>query len=188
MADCGRGRTAMASEILDRLEENKLRGLEEFIASEGTVAVSSEDQAAAMADILVDEGIGVRQGLHRLWDYHWAMAVAGESLDSLGKRKNLRTLLERGSQALARSAAKARAYAVRSGRDVARLSQFEEQAAAFSLWVEECMARLEMLVRTPKPLDRERLARVQAAYARGEGEDAGDILARLKDGGPLVKE
>lgn len=33
--------------------------------------------------------------------------------------------------------------------DGARLSQFEEQAAAFPLWVEECMARLEMLDRSP---------------------------------------
>jgi len=141
-----------------------------------------------LADILVDEGIGMRQGLLRLWDYHWALAVAGEIVNPLEDRRTLGSLLERGCRALARGAAKARLYANQSHREVARLGQFEEQAAAFPLWVEECMARLQLLDGPPKPLDRERLARSQAAYERGQCEDAGDIVARLKEGGPLLKE
>ncbi len=37
------------------------------------------------------------------------------------------------------------------------------------------------------PFDRDRIDRSYQAIARGEGEDAGDILARLKAGGPLVQ-
>jgi hypothetical protein len=177
----------MAIEIVDRLEENKLRGLEEFVDSEPGAA-ESDDRAAALADILVDEGIGVRQGLRRLWDYHWIMAVAGEIKDRQEHRQNLRALLERGGQALARVAAKARGYADQSGREVARLSQLEEQAAAFPIWILECMARLELLDQPPKPLDREMIARAQEAFRSGACEDVGDILARVRSGGPLVKE
>jgi hypothetical protein len=150
--------------------------------------VESDDRAAALADILVDEGIGVRQGLRRLWDYHWTMAVAGQVVNPREHRKSLGSLLERGGRALARVAVKARTYADRSGREIARLAQLEEQAAAFPLWVQECMARLEILEQPLKPLDREKIDRLRAACARGECEDVGDILARVKAGGPLVKE
>jgi len=173
-----------------KLQETKLRGLEELLDSwkAATATGSGEDQAAVIADFIVDEGIGVRQGLLRLWDYHWALALAGEIFDRREDGAVLRSFLQRGGQTLGRAAAVARAYANLSGREVARLSQFEEQAGAFPLWAEECMARWEMLDRSPRPLNREQVARSQAAYKRGECEDVADILARLEAGGPLRKE
>ena len=98
------------------------------------------------------------------------------------------SLLERGSRIIRRGAEIARAYADLSGHEVARLAQFEEQSKAFPLWVKECMARWEMLGRSRRPLNRERIAESQAAYDRGEGEAVADVVARLEQGGPLVKE
>ena len=41
----------------------------------------------------------------------------------------------------------------------------------------------------PRPLvNEEMLRRSQEALSRGEGEDVGEIIARLQSGGPLVKE
>ena len=82
----------------------------------------------------------------------------------------------------------ARAYADLSGDEVARLAQFEEQSKAFPLWVKECIARWEMLGRPRRPLNRQRIAESQAAYQRGEGEPVSETIARLEQGGPLVKE
>ena len=45
-----------------------------------------------------------------------------------------------------------------------------------------------MLDRPHKPLNRERIAKSQAAYERGEGEPVSDVITRLEQGGPLVKE
>ena len=75
-----------------------------------------------------------------------------------------------------------------SGHEVARLAQFEEQSKVFPLWVKECTVRWEMLGRPRKPLKRERITESQAAYERGEGEPVSDVIARLEQGGPLVKE
>jgi hypothetical protein len=180
----------MSTELLDRLQENKLRGLEELVDScqAATALGSGPDQAAALADAIVDEGIGVRQGLLRLWDYHWMMALAGEIVDRRADGAKLQSLLERGGRVLASGAAIARACVDLSGQEVARLAQYEEQTRVFPLWVEECLARWEMLEAPRKPLDRERLARSRAAYERGECEDLATIIARLEQGGSLLKE
>jgi len=179
----------MATEMLDRLQENKVRGLEEFLDSWNAVpAPGREDQAGEIADVMVDEGIGIRQGLLRLWECHWTMALAGDIPKLKEHGASLRTLLERGGRALTRGAKLARTYAQLSGLEVARLAQFEEHAKAFPLWIEERMACWDLLSRPRKPLDREAIARAHAAYERGECEDVADILARLKQGGPLVKE
>lgn len=180
----------MPTDMLDRLQENKLRGLEELIDpwEADAVPADGEDQAAAIADFFVNEGIGSRQRSLDLWEYNWALALAGKISDRRERGVKLRSLLERGGRILARYAAVARHYADRSGREVARLAQFEDQAKQFPLWVAECMARWEMLDRPRKPLNRERIASSQAAYERGEGEPISDVIARLKQGGPLVKE
>lgn len=180
----------MPADMLDQLQENKLRGLEELVDSyQGAFATGgAEDQAAAIADFFVDEGIGVRQSSLRLWDYHWTAALEGKVPNRQERGATLRSLLERGGRLLSRHAVVARAYADLSGRDVARLAQFEEQSRAFPLWVEECMARWELLDRPRKPLDRERIARAQAAFERGECELVSDIIARLEKGGPLLQE
>lgn len=180
----------MPADTLDQLQENKLRGLEELIDSYQTAAATGrgEDAAAAIADFFVDEGIGLRQSSLRLWEYNWTLALIGKVPDRHERGAKLRSLLEEGARILGRDAALARVYADVSGREVARLAQFEEQSKAFPVWVEECMAQWELLDRPRKPLDRERLARSQAAYERGECEDVADVIARLEKGGPFVKE
>jgi hypothetical protein len=180
----------MPTEMLDRLQEDKLQGLEALIDSYETAAVTGggEDEAAAIADFFVDEGIGVRQSSLRLWDHHWTRALAGEVSDRREDGAKLLSLLERGGCIIRRSAAAARAYAALSSHEVARLAQFEEQSKAFPLWVKECRTRWEMLDRPRKPLQRERIAESQAAYERGEGEAVSEVIARLEQGGSLVKE
>ncbi len=177
----------MPTEMLDRLQENKQRGLEELINSWKAMQTGEQEQAT-IADALVDEGIGVRQGLLRLWDYHWTMALAGEVADRPKEGARLRVLLEQGSRLLTRAAEIARSYADSSELPVARLSQFEEQAKASPIWLEECMALWEMLDHPLPPLNHEAIADSRAAYARGEFENVADIIARLGQGGPLVKE
>jgi hypothetical protein len=180
----------MSTEMLDRLQEYKLRGLEEWIDAWEVTATGGggQDEAAAIADFFIDEGIGLRQRSLSLWDYNWALALAGKVADRRERGGKLRSLLERARRILGRYLAVARHYADLSDREVAHLSQLEEQAKAFPLWVEECMARWEMLDRPRKPLNRERIARSQAAYERGEGEPVSEVIARLEQGGPLVKE
>ncbi len=190
----------MLSDMLDRLQENNLQGQENNLQGlegllhsyqDATTTGDGEDQAAAeaaIADFFVDQGIGVKQSSRLLWDYHWARALAGKIPNRREHGAKLRSLLDRGAQILGRFAAVARDFASRSGHEVARLSQFEEQAKAFPLWVEECLARWEMLDCPRQPLNRERIARSQAAYERGECEDVADVIARLEQGGPFMKE
>jgi hypothetical protein len=177
----------MPTDTLDRLQENKLRGLEDLIETLEAVASGSDD-AAAIADFFVDEGIGLRQASLHLWDYSWAQAVGGKIHDPRERRAKLRSLLERGARLLERYAVIARHYADSSGHEIARLAQFEDQVRQFPLWIAECLARWEMLDRPRKPLNRERVAGSQAAYGRGEGEPVSEVIARLKQGGPLVKD
>jgi hypothetical protein len=180
----------MPAEMLDRLQEDKLQPLEAFLDSYETATTLSggEEEAAAIADFFVDEGIGVRQSSLRLWDYHWTRALAGKIPDRRERGTKLFSLLERGGRIIRRAAALARTYADLSGHEVARLTPFEEVSRAFPLWVKECAARWEMLGRPHKPLNRERIAESQAAYERGEGEPVSEVIARLEQGGPLVKE
>src|ERR1700722_202570 len=119
----------MPIEMLDRLQEDKLQGLEALIDSYETAATvgGGEDEAAAIADFFVDEGIGVRQSSMRLWDHHWTRALAGKIPDRRERGTKLLSLLERGGRILGRGARIARAYADLSGQQVARLAQFEEQ-------------------------------------------------------------
>jgi hypothetical protein len=176
--------------MLDRLQEAKLQALESLLDSYESVAPATgeEEDAAAIADFFVDEGIGVRQSCLRLWDHHWARALAGKIPDRPEREVKLFSMLERGDHIIRRGAEIARAYADLSGHEIARLARFEQQCKAFPSWVKECKARWEMLGRPRKPLDRERIARSQAAYERGEGEPVADVIARLQQGGPLIKE
>src|SRR5690349_9349073 len=143
----------MPTEMLDRLQEDKLQALEALIDSyeSATAAESSEDEAPAIADFFVDEGIGVRQSSQRLWDLQWTRALAGRLPDWRERGSKLIALLERGAQIVRRGAVIAPSYADVSGHEVARLAQFEEQSAAFPNWVKECKARWEMLGRPQNP-------------------------------------
>src|ERR1700733_7227174 len=145
----------MPTEMLDRLQEDKLKGLEALLASHETITTTDGGPAevAVIAAFFVDEGIGVRQSSLRLWDYHWTRALAGKIADRQEHGAKLRVLLERGGHILRRAATLARNYAELSGHEVARLVQFEEQSRAFPLWVKECSARWKMLGRPRKPLN-----------------------------------
>ena len=180
----------MPAEMLDQLQEDKLQGLESLINAYETATITGggEDEAAAIADFFVDEGIGVRQSSLRLWDYHWTRALAAKTPNWREDGTRLLALLERGGRIIRRGAALARAYADKSGQEVARLAQFEEQSKAFPLWVKECSVRWEMLGRPRKPLNRERIVESQAAYERGDGEPVSEVIVRLQQGEPFVKE
>ncbi len=181
----------MSADLLDRLQENKLDGLEvifEFDENTATTGGGGEDEAAVIADFFVDEGIGVSQDSLRLWNHLWTMALAGRISDRRERGAKLFSLLERAGRFIGRCATAARTYADLSGHEVARVTQFEEQSKAFPLWLKECKARWEMVLRPRKPLNHERIAESQAAYQQGEGESVADVIARLEQGGPLVKE
>ncbi len=165
---------------LKRLPESQVEHLEQLLASwEAAVAAGGEDERALVADFLVDEGIGVRQGLKRFWDYRWGTALSGAVKDLREEGTALRLLLTRGGDALKAAAAVARTLIDGSGRDVARLAAFEEQARSFPEWAEECLAKWEMLGRPRKPLEHEKIARSRAAFARGECEDPSTLVQRL---------
>ena len=87
----------MPTEMLDRLQEDKLQGLEALIHSYETATTTGggEDEAAAIADFFVDEGIGVRQSSQRLWDYHWTRALAGKTPD--GRERGAKLLVPAGT-------------------------------------------------------------------------------------------
>ena len=97
----------MPTEMLDRLQEDKLRGLEILITSyeSATTKDAGEDEAAAIADFFVDEGIGIRQSSLRLWDYYWTRALAGKIPDREERGAKLLSLLERGGRLIRRGAA-----------------------------------------------------------------------------------
>jgi hypothetical protein len=180
----------MSTDMLDRLQESKIRAVQELIDN-WSLNIAGDDGnelAATIADLLVDETIGLRQGLARFWDYYWTAALSGKVCDRQQVATKIRLFLDRGSVCLSQGATLARRFADLSGHPVARLAQLEEQSAAFPLWVEECMARWEMLDRPRKPLDRDQIARARTAFERGECEPASDILARLEKGGSLVRE
>lgn len=181
------------ADLRDRLQEDKLRGLRELLElindwRAATLTGDGDDELAAIADYLVHEGIGVRQSLRGLWDYYWARAVADRTPGRNRHVAKLWSLLMRGSSELLAAAALARQLADLSRREVARLSDFESKVKAFPSWVQECMARWEMLDSPHKPLDHERAARSRAAFNRGECQDAGEILDRLRRENPHDEE
>lgn len=180
----------MSTDMLDRLHEGKLLALLELVREGDQAAAAGDgpDELAAIADYLVDEGIGARQSCISIWDYYLALAMAGKFPDRDIRGATLRRLLEKAGSAFREAAAVARGLADRAGRNVARLEKFERQVEEFPAWVEECMLYWEMLGRPQKPLNRDQVARSREAFRRGECEEAGEILARLKAGGPLVKE
>ena len=90
---------------LEHVEEDKLQGMEALIVSYEAAATGGvEDEAAAIADFFVDEGIGIRQSSLRLWDYYWTRALAGKIPDRQERGEKLLSLLERGGRVIRRGA------------------------------------------------------------------------------------
>jgi hypothetical protein len=180
----------MSAEMLDRLQDSKLRAMDEFIekCSISVAGSSDDDRASAIADFIADEAIGLQHALVRFWEYYWTAALAGQIADRKAEGASIRTYLERGASCLERAAAVARKGAEQSSHEVARLNQLEEQCKAFPIWIEECMARWELLDRPVKPLDRDQVKEAHDAFARGEYEPVETMLARVQAGGQLVQE
>src|SRR5258708_35935600 len=116
----------MASGKSGRVQEEKLQGLEGFIESYETATTTGagEDEAAAIADFFVDEGIGVRQSSLCLWDHYWTRALAGKIPNQQVRGAKLLALLARGGRLLRRDTSLARAYTVFSSTEVVRLYPF----------------------------------------------------------------
>jgi hypothetical protein len=124
----------------------------------------------------------------RVWEETWEAALRGPDQDRTEKGEILRWVLDDTGHRLRETLGWTQAYSGIIGRPLARLDELEARAARYPLWVRECLARWEMLGRPRKPLNRDRIAQSQAAYARGEGEPVSDVIARVEQGGPLVKE
>lgn len=124
----------------------------------------------------------------RIWDEMWEAALGNPAVDRGKEPEILPWVLQDAEQALREALRWAQEHAHLFKRPLARLAELEARAADFPLWARECLARWEMLDRPAPPLDPERIARAQAAYARGEHEDVDDVLSRVQAGGPWVKD
>ena len=179
----------MSTNVLERLHANKVRGLENLVDSDDSLAaMTDEETQAAVADFYISEGMGLRESAMRLWEHNWYGALDGRISDRKDRGAELRASLEQSQRLLQRYAQKARELTRHSGEGEDRLAEFEEQCKSFRDWIEECMAKWELLDQPRKPLDREMVERSRQAFLRGEYEQIEDILARVKAGGPLVKE
>jgi hypothetical protein len=173
---------ALASETAIALEKKKsLEQLLEEIraAAEGMRAETEATITGALA--LADTAAGV-------WEEMWEAALGDPAMSRTKETEILRWVLEDAGRLLREGLLWAQRLAHLVARPLARLDELESRAAEFPLWARECLARWKMLGRPAPPLDPERIARAQAAYARGEHEAVDDVLSRVQAGGPWVKE
>jgi hypothetical protein len=173
---------ALASEILIVSEKRKRleRLLDELRVAVEELRGATESEIALVLE-LTDEAA-------RAWEAIWAAALADPSADRTNETKLLRRLLEDTGLYLQETLRRSQEDAGRFERPLARLDELEARTADFPLWSRECLARWEMLDKPAPPLDPERIARAQAARARGECEDLDDLLSRVEAGGPWVEE
>ena len=113
----------------------------------------------------------------RVWEEMWETALRDPSKDRTKETEILKRVLDDAGQSLRETLRKARDNAQMYERPLARLDELEARAVEFPLLARECLARWKMLDNPVPPLDPERVARAQAAYARGEYEDMDDVLA-----------
>jgi hypothetical protein len=122
------------------------------------------------------------------WAEMWEAALRDPNRDRTEKGEVLRWVLDDTRQRLLEILGWTQAYSGIIGRPLPRLDELEARAVEFPLWTRECLARWEMLDRPAPPLDPERIARAQGTYAQGEHEAVDDMLSRVQEGGPWVKE
>jgi hypothetical protein len=170
--------------VLERLQEENLHGLERALedwdsssADEGYWLRLESRIATAMK--LIDS---VEWAFESLWERLIADPTSREHFPSLLPG------LEAAAESLARAAERCRRLGDQSGRMPAGAAECQARTEGHLRWLEEFLARWELLNRPRKPLNRERAAQARAAYERGEGEAVSDVIARLEQGGPLVKE
>jgi hypothetical protein len=154
--------------------------LEEIRAAAEELRAATEAHVAAVL-ALADMAAGV-------WEERWKAALRDPAVDRAEGAEILQWVLEDAGEVLQEALQWAQQQAHMSERPLARLDELKARAAEFPLWARECLARWEMLGRPAPPLDPERIARAQAAFARGEHEGVDDVLSRVQAGGPWVKE
>jgi len=167
-----------------RLHLGKVRLAAPAVAAlEGGGAAQAGD-----AQWLVAEALALVEGLRPLTEAVKARLRTGGGLDldvyALGDAVRAAFTETLALADAARSAARAAAAAV-PGLD--ELGRATEEARGWTAAVLENWPRRDRPFEPLTPADREMIARSRAEIARGEGEDAGDILARLKAGGPLLR-
>jgi hypothetical protein len=124
----------------------------------------------------------------RIWEARWETALRNPNKDRSTEAEMLQWVLEDAGQALLEALRDAREYAPMFERPLARHDELEARAAEFPLWTRERLAHWEMLGLPAATLDPERIARAQAAYARGDHEELADVLSRVQAGGSWVRE
>jgi len=169
---------ALASKI--RIVSERKKPVEQLLAE--MRAASEELRAALEGEIAT--AISLADEAARIWE----AAVGDSASNRASEAETLRGVLGDAEQALREAFRGAQEHAHIFERPLARLDELEVKAAEFPLWARECLARWEMLDRPAPTLDPERVARAQAAYARGEHEDMDGVLSRVQAGGAWLKE
>ncbi len=166
----------MPGDLLTIVETNKRldRQLEERRSAAEELRAKTESSIAGVL-ALTDEAV-------RIWKAMWEAALAGLTTDRPKETEMLRWALENAGRRLDEVLGWARQDADRFERPLAGFHELEARAAEFSLWARECLARWQMLDQPAPTLDRDRVARAQAAYARGEHEDLREVLSRVQAG------
>jgi hypothetical protein len=165
-------------------------------------AISFREMASSWeGDPLTSEGarsleslVGTGLQMGRALQLAWSLATEDNTVwESDGYRRRVQTIdflatvvvdiLTRTQDLLASARAKYPGWVEPSGTaDVAARLQTAKELAA---QVRETLTWLNL----PRPpVNEDMLRRSQESLNRGEGEDVGEIIARLQSGGPLVKE
>ncbi len=166
----------IAAETVAKKKKHLEQLLEDIRAAAENLRSTTEAYIAAVL-ALADQAV-------RIWEAMWEAAGRDPAMDRAKEVETLRWVLQDAGQALQEAVRRAGMFE----RPLARLDELQARAAAFPLWTQECLTRWEMLACSAPSLDPERVARAQAAYARGDHEELDAVLARVQEGGPWVKE
>jgi hypothetical protein len=140
------------------------------------------------AEKLAADGGQMLREARELWEEAWPLAVQGEPATRRMLAADLFPALDWTAENAAVMAEAARNFTDRCGATIPAVEAVEAETRAFATWVVECKARWEMLDWPPMKLDPDQIGRARAAFERGEFESVSDVIARLEQGGPLVKE
>jgi chromosome segregation ATPase len=173
---------ALASDISIPSENRK--PLEQLVKD----VQSTAEELRASAEHLIVAALDHADSVVRLWEEIWEAALQRSTLDLTEEVQNLKGAFENANESLQETLLLTKEDNIRFERPLARLDELEARVADFPLWVRECVARWEMLGKPVPPLDRDRVARAQSAYARGEHEALDEVLSRVEAGGLWVKE
>jgi len=167
------------------LHMGKVRLAEEAVGLVGREeAERAHDLAALVAEALV-----LVERLRPLWDSARSrlngLLLLPQQTQQAGEelRQLFGSTLAMADRVLARAATDEAAG--RAVADLPRLRQLTEEARA---WTTRVLDNWPWPDQPFPPTDQERTDRARERLARGEGEDAGDILARVRSSGPFLKE